>query len=204
MKLKGLWNYLNIFGEWVMKALYLQLLWIFFTCIGLIVFGIMPSTITVFSIWRKLIIEKEMEEDFSIFNLFKNEFKNNFIKYNIFGWIYTLVGIFIFLDMKIVGNIIGWYPLYLVFLFILFLYVIVSLFLFPTYVHLDLKGIQYLKQALLIALASPVELFTSLAILVGLYYLFLYFPVLLFFISIPLVSYISTKLTLRAINRLKK
>ncbi|UOK57848.1 DUF624 domain-containing protein [Bacillus sp. OVS6] len=40
-------------AEWILKAMYLHLLWIIFTLAGGIVLGVMPSSTAVFSIIRK-------------------------------------------------------------------------------------------------------------------------------------------------------
>ncbi|MGY0702716.1 DUF624 domain-containing protein [Bacillus subtilis] len=43
------------FCEWIMRFAYTNLLWLFFTLLGLGVFGIMPATAALFAVMRKWI-----------------------------------------------------------------------------------------------------------------------------------------------------
>lgn len=199
MKFRGIWKWSDSLGQWILHALYLQLLWFIFTIIGVVLFGIMPATIAVFTVWRKLTLEGN---DIPIFKTFMKSYKDNFIKTNGLGLLFFAVGLFIYFDLKIIEMNINWYPLYLVFLFLFVIYVTVLLFFFPVYVHYDLKTIQYPKQSLLIALSRPLETLGMIISLVILYYIFIYVPILLFFVGISFVAYPLTLIAIRAFDKL--
>jgi uncharacterized membrane protein YesL len=45
------------FCEWVTRLAYLNLLWIMFSLAGLVVFGVMPSTIAMYTVTRRWLTE---------------------------------------------------------------------------------------------------------------------------------------------------
>src|SRR5699024_3441020 len=67
MKFRGIWKWSDSLGQWILHALYLQLLWFIFTIIGVVLFGIMPATIAVFTLWRNLTFEGNYIKIFNIF-----------------------------------------------------------------------------------------------------------------------------------------
>jgi uncharacterized membrane protein YesL len=60
-----------------MKLAYLNLLWIVFSVGGLIVFGSIPASVSLFTIVRKWLINKET--DLPIFHTFFQNYKNEFL-----------------------------------------------------------------------------------------------------------------------------
>jgi uncharacterized membrane protein YesL len=63
---------------------------------------------------------------------------------------------------------------------------------FPTYVQLNLKGINYLKTSLLLGLAYPQYVVLMVAGIVGIQYLMMFLPGLILFFAASLICYVMT------------
>src|SRR5690625_7635570 len=77
------------FTVWVVRLVYVNLLWILFTVIGLGVLGIMPATAAMFAVVRKWL---RGEDDFPIFTTYKDAYKEEFLKANLLGYILAIIG----------------------------------------------------------------------------------------------------------------
>ncbi|KYG35259.1 YesL family protein [Alkalihalobacillus trypoxylicola] len=140
--------------EWIWRFAYLHLLWMFFSLIGLVVFGITPATIAVFAVVRKW---RMKEHDQSIFSTFYQTYKKEFIKGNALGAILVTVSFFIYINYLIIGTMtgIGSDLLFAGTTLILILFIIFLIFIFPVYVHYKLTFFQTMKTALIIGLIHP-------------------------------------------------
>lgn len=74
-------------SEWVLRFAYVNVLWISFNLLGLIVFGFFPATIAMFTVVRKWVLK---ETDISVFNTFWFAYKKEFFKGNFLGFIISL------------------------------------------------------------------------------------------------------------------
>ncbi len=163
MELNGFLGVFYKIGEWVIRFIYVNVLWILFTLLGLVILGFMPSTVALFTIMRKWM----NSEDFPVFNTYLTSFKEAFKKMNIVG---LVLGIFIFilyLDYQII--LIGTGTIFqiiaIVFIVILFIFALMLLYLFPVLAQYDLKVFAYFKYSLLFAFVSPLA---TISMLVGL------------------------------------
>ncbi|MFD1849560.1 YesL family protein [Oceanobacillus bengalensis] len=174
-------------SEWVAKLLYVNMLWIFCTIIGLGILGIFPATGAMFAVTRRWVIG---ERDIPVFKTFWHYFKADFVKTNILGFTLAGLGIFLYIDLKFFQAII--HPIYslisIIFLVLLFLYFVILLYIFPIYVHYELRVFQYIKYALIIAIGRPMQ---TLAMLLGViitYLFFSYIPAFIPFFGGSLLS----------------
>ncbi len=137
--------------EWIMKLAYVNLLWFFFTIAGLIVFGIMPATVSLFTIVRKWQMK---ETELPIWETFLSAYKKEFRKSNLLGLMLLLIGGFLILDFIFLKQIAGFIKLVLFapLLIISGLYLITLLYIFPVYVHYDLKITDYIKNSCLVGI----------------------------------------------------
>ncbi|WP_026584049.1 YesL family protein [Bacillus sp. J33] len=137
--------------EWIMKLAYVNLLWFFFTIAGLIVFGIMPATVSLFTIVRKWQMK---ETELPIWETFLSAYKKEFRKSNLLGLMLLLIGGFLILDFIFLKQIAGFLKLVLFapLLIISGLYLITLLYIFPVYVHYDLKITDYIKNSCLVGI----------------------------------------------------
>jgi uncharacterized membrane protein YesL len=153
--------------EWIMKLAYINLLWIIFTIGGLVVFGVMPATVSLFSIVRKWVVNKE--GDLPIFHTFFQIYKNEFLKVNKLGGILVIIGLFLYYDYQFIMSAGGMlqYTLTIPLLIITSFYFITLLYIFPVYVHFDQKVFQYVKNSFYIGLIN-MDITILIVILIGL------------------------------------
>ncbi|TXC90608.1 DUF624 domain-containing protein [Metabacillus litoralis] len=153
--------------DWISKFAYINLLWIFFTLIGFIIFGIAPSTVALFSIVRKWIMG---EHNISIFSSFWNVYKSEFKKANIlWGTLLCIIG-FMYIDLVLINSMQGilHYIFLTCFVIMTFIFSIVLIYIFPVYVHLEGSILQYYKSAILLGTSFPFRTFTMiLAVVTG-------------------------------------
>src|SRR5690606_4799217 len=81
--------------EWITRFVYLHLLWICFTLLGGIVFGLFPATVTSHAIMRKWL---RGEDDFPILQTYWSYYKQDFWKSNTLGIIIVFLISLIVLD----------------------------------------------------------------------------------------------------------
>ncbi|MDR7073291.1 YesL family protein [Fictibacillus barbaricus] len=142
--------------EWIARLAYLNILWILFTCAGLILFGLVPATTAMFAVTRKWVLGNS---DIKIFTTFWKIYRKEFIQVQPFGLLLILIGFVFWIDYQFYmeGNATVFLPvkLFLVGLFVL--YVLFLFFMFPVYVHYEFKPFQYVKNVLLIVVSYPLQ-----------------------------------------------
>ncbi|RDW20649.1 YesL family protein [Oceanobacillus chungangensis] len=195
------WDKFNTIALWMLKVGYLNLIWILFTCIGVVVFGFFPATGAMFSIVRKWY---KKENDFRIFPAFWKIYKKEFFKLNGFAVLFTIVGYVLYYDFTFLqinsGKLSFLFP---VLVLILIAYVITLLFFFPVYIHFELKFFQYIKQAFLIAVTSPVETLSIALSFVALYFIVTLIPGIIPLFTGNVLAVVSTWISNRAFRRIK-
>jgi uncharacterized membrane protein YesL len=151
----GGWDRFNTIVYGMLKLAYLNLLWILFTFTGLVMFGLFPATIAMFTIVRKWL---HREDEVPVFHTFWAVYKKEFIQSNGYSLLFIGIGYILYYDFTFIslnsGRLTFLVP---VLVLILIGYIITLLFFFPVYVHFDLPFFKTLKQTLLIALTSPFE-----------------------------------------------
>ncbi|WP_221566048.1 YesL family protein [Alkalihalobacillus sp. TS-13] len=196
----GGWEKFNKVAYWMLKAAYINLLWILFTCLGLVVFGLFPSTIAMFTVVQKWFKKK----DIRIFQTYWRMFRKEFIKGNGFGLIFLSLGYFLYYDFLLLqanhGSLQYLYP---ILVFILFVYILTLLFFFTVYVHFQLSFFQYLKQAFLIAVVSPLETLLILAAIILMYIMITILPGIIPLFPGSILAFVTTWLSRRAFQKIK-
>ena len=196
------WEKFNRISYRMIELAYINLLWIFFTLVGLIAFGIFPATAAMFAVVRKLI---RGEEKFKILPMFWTLFRTDFLKTNGFGLIFLVISYcfyfnFYFLQLNS-GELQFLFP---VLIFILISSIITLLFFFPVYVHFNLKFFQYLKQSFLIAITSPIEVFTIGALAGSIYFVATLYPGIIPLFTGSVFAYVATLISFRSFARIEK
>ena len=196
------WEKFNRISYRMIELAYINLLWIFFTLVGLIAFGIFPATAAMFAVVRKLI---RGEEKFKILPMFWTLFRTDFLKTNGFGLIFLVISYcfyfnFYFLQLNS-GELQFLFP---VLIFILISSIITLLFFFPVYVHFNLKFFQYIKQSFLIAITSPIEVFTIGALAGSIYSVATLYPGIIPLFTGSVFAYVATLISFRSFARIEK
>lgn len=178
------------FATWATRLAYLNILWVFFTIIGLGIFGFMPATAAMFAVVRKWIMG---EHDIPIYQTFWTSYRREFFQANGLGLILFIIGYLLviqfnilFFQERIVYKIASFS---VVALFIL--YAIVLTYLFPIFVHFHLRLVDYLKWPFVIGIIHPI---LTLLLIVGIsvlaYIVYMTIPALLFFFGGSVVAYL--------------
>jgi uncharacterized membrane protein YesL len=154
-------------SEWIVRLVWSNFLWIAFTVVGAGVFGIMPATVALFTVTRKW---KLKEFDFSIRKLFIATYKKEFVRSNATGMVFVIIGVLLYLDLKIAEGMQGTISvvLYVFIGFIILLFVNMVIHFFPLYVHYHYSVKEYIKQSFIISLISPTSTFL---IAIGLFFI---------------------------------
>jgi uncharacterized membrane protein YesL len=203
METKGILSGIYRVSEKVMLIAYINILWIMFSLLGLVIFGIMPATVAMFAVIRKQIIE---EEQVPIFSLFLKKYKEEFVKVNLFGYLLLIVGTILWLDVVLFQSLHGMPYMIMSFLAAggLLLFLIVVLYILPLYVHYDLRFFNYIKTGFLLAFSYPIH--TAIMIVSGvvIYFILLLLPGSLFFFSGSLYSFIILKTAFKVFSKVEK
>ena len=165
----------------VMRFAYLNILWILFTVAGLFIFGLMPATAAMFTVVRKWVTG---DKDVPIFKTFWHNYKTEFVKSNIIGYIFGLIGYLMVVEMKIL--LAQQSKMYLiaslVLLGLIALYFIGLLYVFPVFAHFRLTIMQYIKWPFIIGIVHPLlTVFMGIGILIIYTFTIANLPALLIF-----------------------
>lgn len=159
---KGILGIIYLTMEWITRIAYLNILWVLFTVLGLIVTGFAPATTSMFTLTRKWL---KGNTDDKILPIFWNTYKREFVKSNLLIWPLLIAGYILYIDYQYIMLVDGqlFFVLLVVFVNILILYLITILYIFPTYVHFKFKNIfQYYKNAFILGFSSPFITFSML------------------------------------------
>lgn len=195
------WDNFNLVATRILELAYINVLWILFTLVGLGVFGIFPSTTAMFGVVRKLI---RKEGHVKIFSTFWTLFRQDFIKANGFGFILLAFAYFLYIDFTFIYLNDGQFGFLLPVIAFVFISCLATvLFLFPVYVHFNLKFFHYIKQSFLIAITSPIEVLSIALLAVAIYFSITLFPGAIPLFSGSVFAYFATIISLRAFKRIE-
>ncbi|MCH1624613.1 YesL family protein [Fredinandcohnia quinoae] len=189
--------------EWIAKFAYVNLLWIGFSLLGLVVLGFFPATISMFAVIRKWI---RSETDIPIFQTFWSTYKSEFIRGNGLGLLVIVVGGLIVLDLAFMRNSGNSFisvihiPLYLFMLAA----VMTIFYLFPVYVHYELKLFQMIKNSFFMMLIHPIENLVMISGLAAMFFVVKFIPGLGFFFGGSLSAAIIMATGFLAFNKIDK
>jgi uncharacterized membrane protein YesL len=165
--------------EWITKFAYLNILWIGFSLLGLVVFGFLPATVALFTILRKWIMG---EYETPVFQTFWTTYKKEFFKGNLLGIVFVFLAGLVYVDLYFMdlngsnGLQVTHIPLYLMILAI----VMTVFYTIPVYVHYNTGFVQIFKNAFLIMLVNPMSNVVMLAGVASTIFVLNALPALLF------------------------
>lgn len=192
MEARGLTGGFYWLCHWITRLAYLNVLWIGFSIAGLVIFGLFPSTAGMFAVTRKWVAG---EPDVAVFQVFWRTFKKEFMKSNLLGFIYVMIGFILIWDLKYFASQEGiiYQSITMAILPLLFVYMVSTMYIFPMFVHYEAKTLQHIKNSILIAVVVPARTIGMVMGSIGLIFTVLYFPKLLLFFSGSLLSLIIMK-----------
>lgn len=182
----------------VLKLVYIQLLWLLFTLLGLIVLGVGPSSYAMFTVLRQWI---RGNKDIPIFQTFHQAYRTGFKESALIGLLYTAGGIILYVDLLYVESQV----LRGLLLVIGALYLISLGYIFPILVHYDWKGVMLkLRCSLLFGISCLQYTLMLFAILAAVYFVLLMFiPVTMVLFGISIGAYIAMWMANQVFKRIE-
>ncbi|MDC3416071.1 YesL family protein [Aquibacillus salsiterrae] len=189
--------------EWITRFAYVNILWLVFSLLGLLLFGFFPATIAMFAIVRKWIMG---ETELPVFQTFWSHYKKEFVKGNLLGLILVILGFIILVDLRFIqlsNNSITALVQIPIYLFI-FAFILTTFYLFPVYVHYDINLFQKFKNAFLIMMINPLYNLLMIIGVITVYFALTTIPGLVFFFGGSFLTYIFMWPALRAFEKIDK
>lgn len=181
------------FSMWITRFTYVSLLWVLFTLLGLVIFGISPATAALFVVTRKW-VQKDVE--IPIFQTFWNEYKENFWKTNGLGLVLLAFGYLISIEYIVLSNMEG-FMYNIATLFVIgqmILYGIVLIYFFPVYAHFNIeKRFDYYKWPFVIGVVHPILTVILIVLIAVIQFVTFYFlPIPINFVGMALSAYVAS------------
>ncbi|MCJ7843191.1 DUF624 domain-containing protein [Lederbergia sp. NSJ-179] len=126
-------EYLNHILIRILNLVYVNFLWVFFTLIGLGVFGIGPSTYALVSVCRQWILGKRPP----VFQTFWKYYKESFKESIIVSFVYAIIGFVLVVDLM---HVVNWY-IRVALIIVCFIYLLSLTYIYPIMAQYDWKGI---------------------------------------------------------------
>ncbi|WP_077624698.1 YesL family protein [Sediminibacillus massiliensis] len=186
--------------EWITRFAYANLLWFLFTLMGGVLLGIFPATTALFALNREWL---KGNGDLPVFRTFWTYYKKDFLKSNLLGLFLgaaILLIVIDFLFMHVNTNDL-WKIAYLPLFGFMALFVLFFFYVFPAFVHFDLKVGQIMKNAFLIMLINPIHSFLMAVCLVSIFLIMRAIPALAFIFGASVYAFITMWISYHAFNR---
>lgn len=202
MEQRGWHGHLNKVFYWFASLAYLNILWIVFTLIGLIIFGMGPATSALFSVIRKMLRE---DDEVPITKTFFHYYRKDFLSANGLFFILLITGFVLASDIYFLKITNAGFAKILIFLLLVLsvIYIIISILIFPVYAHYDLKFLENFKYAFILAMIRPHYLLLIIGCLFVAYYILLRLGVLFVFFSFSLGAAIIMSISYKMFLNIK-
>lgn len=186
---------------WISRLAIINLLWLAFSILGLIVFGIGPATIAMTVVINRWIVG---EEDLRPFPLFFSIYKKYFIKANIISLIVMIIGFIT--GFNVYFTLIHNLPIYTKSLAggAAIVFFLIAVVIFPLYSNNETPFSQLFKTCLFFIVGYPINSLIILAATIGLITIQLFMPGLMFFFSGSAVTFFSILRIHKAIEKTRK
>jgi uncharacterized membrane protein YesL len=186
--------------DWISKMALLNLLWIFFTVLGLGLFGFFPATAAMFAVMRKWIYG---EDDIPVIRTFWTSYKREFIKSNLLGSIISSAGVVLLVDFLFIQNASNesLSLLYAPLLILAFLFFSMTFYVIPMFVHYDMKIGQVIKNSFFVMILNPISTFSMVVGTFGICFALSYAPPIAIIFSGNLIALIVMKFSSKSFDK---
>lgn len=187
-------------SEKIMKIFYIHILWVGFSLLGLIILGFFPATVSLFSVLRKWLMDKEI----GITRLYWDTYRKEFVKANKLGVILVLLAYLLYINFSISKLTSGLthIVMFIFLLMLMILFLILLLYIFPVYVHFDMKIREYLSLSIMLGISFPIHTVLMVIGCLFLYFIFSVLPGLIPFVSMSLLGTVIMFIALNVFKRL--
>lgn len=189
------------FCKWICYFFYLNMMWGACTLLGGVVFGVTPSTVALFTVARKTALG---EEDIPVFNTFWRTYKAEFFRANRLGLILLGLGLVWYFDLNFFRQFEGTvFTLLNSFMTLTgIVYIMLLLYIFPVYVHYEMKTFSYIKYSIAFGFLHPGNLIIMLVTVVSTYYFLAYFQAFLFLVGVSLLAQLNMWLAFQSFRKI--
>lgn len=176
-------------SEWIMKLAYVNILWISFSILGIVIFGFFPATIAMFAVVRKWVLK---EPDIPVFKTFWATYKTEFLKSNLLGMVIVAFSLFLYFNLNIVQatTLPVFKLLYIPNVIVLMIFLLTLLYVMPVFVHFDVSLGKVMKNALFLMVVNPKATFCMMTLIGFLCFILLKLPGLIPFFSGSVIAYL--------------
>ncbi|WP_058306794.1 YesL family protein [Gracilibacillus massiliensis] len=194
---------LNKAFEWITKIAYLNLLWLGFTLLGLVLFGIFPATAATFTVVRKWVTGYS---DVAIFKTFWRAFNQSLLQSNLLGYLMVVVAYVLYLDFLFITLVPNDYIMLLTipFIFISILFSLTALYIFPVYVYFEMKFFQIIKSSFFIMILNPMPTLVMCLGAFGIIFILWQFQGLALFFSLSLLAVALMMPAIKAFDKIQQ
>lgn len=192
--LHDIYSKLFVACEWIMRLAILNILFVFFSCVGLIIFGIAPAYTAMIAIFKQLYEGKDVPMVSSFYHVFKAEF----FKSNKFGLIYSYLLILLFVNFLFTQTLPAQLQTAAMFIIILFVIILLMsfIYIFPLYLKFETTTWRLIKNSFYVSLAFLPRTFMTLFLIAALLALCIYQPILIVifgFSTLSAITFINSK-----------
>ncbi|MBQ0138850.1 MAG: DUF624 domain-containing protein [Kurthia sp.] len=180
---------LFVICEWIMRLAILNILFVFFSCVGLIIFGIAPAYTAMSAIFKRLYEGQEV----SIIPSFYHVFKAEFFKSNKFGLLYSYFILLLFVNFLFIQTLPAQLQTVAMFIIILFAILLLMsfIYIFPLYLKFETTTWRLIKNSFYVSLAFLPRTLLTIFLIIGLLALCIYQPILIFIFGFSTLSAIT-------------
>lgn len=141
------------FCTWFYKLAFINILWLFFTIAGFVLFGFFPATVAMLATLRQLIRKNEV----AIFPTFWSYYKVEFIRSNKLGTIIVAIGLIFYINFIFLQSNQADVPQFIYYSSVIMncFYFLVICYLLTSYVEFDQDLKTHIKNSILIAIYNP-------------------------------------------------
>lgn len=174
------------FCTWFYRLAFINILWLVFTAIGLVLFGFFPATIAMLATLRQYI----KNNDVPVFTTFWNCYKGEFIRGNKLGAIIVIVGFLLMFNINFLQSNqtnISQY-LYIFFIIVSCFCILIACYLLASYVEFDQDLNTRIKNSILIAIYNPLANLFIIFGFAAVYYLITFISGISLFFSVSILG----------------
>lgn len=193
-------NAVNKVLDWITRLAFLNVLWISFSVLGLGILGLFPSTAATFTVARRWVLG---ETDIPIFKTFWRAYKKEFKNSNLLGYVVTVFGYILYLDFLFINVAANNFATILTIplLIVTILYCLTLIYIFPVFVHYDMKLPEVLKSSFFIMILNPLTTIVAVVGMLGIAFILWKFQGLALFFSLSIFSVTIMMPALRAFEK---
>lgn len=172
--------------EFITMLAVLQLMWIGFSLLGLVIFGVSPATVGLFSVMRKKLQGEDSLR--ALTRAYWATYKIEFVNANKIGVILIIIGYFLTINYQVVSMMNGTMGLFMLTLLVMItvMYAVMVMNIFQVFAHYELPFSRYFSASLLLSISFPIQMIGSMMGLYVFYRVFLVIPGLLPFFGISI------------------